>query len=181
MYWKLSRLGLAMALLLLAVSSLAVVVRMVRFHPRGGSARVLVTPLRQRVEATSENSRIAAKYKVSNVGDRELVFGKASTSCGCTVASIEPKILKPGQSGEVTILGTPTAWDEKTVYASISCEVLPAKEVVLELTMIGTQPIPYFLSSSGPARFGLLENGRGKATIDINTIDALGVNPGYIR
>jgi hypothetical protein len=147
------------------------------WHRDMGPPKAVATPISQRIEAKSESERIVAKYKVTNVGGQELIFGKVSTTCGCSVASIEPKSLKSGEHGEVTILGSPVAWSEKTVQARIACNASPDNELVLELTMVGSKGIPYYVGSSGPAQFGILSDGKGEASIEIRTFEATGTEP----
>ncbi len=51
---------------------------------------------------TSGVASVTGKFVLKNVGDAELVISKPSTSCGCTVAGVNPDKLKPGESGELT-------------------------------------------------------------------------------
>lgn len=40
---------------------------------------------------------------LSNTGKRDLVVRSVTTSCGCTKASVEPSVIPPGETGELTI------------------------------------------------------------------------------
>jgi hypothetical protein len=40
---------------------------------------------------------------LSNAGERDLVIESVTTSCGCTTASVEPAVIPPGGSGQLTI------------------------------------------------------------------------------
>jgi hypothetical protein len=44
---------------------------------------------------------VTGKFKLTNEGDAPLKFGEPRVSCGCTVASIKPASLEPGQSADL--------------------------------------------------------------------------------
>jgi hypothetical protein len=46
--------------------------------------------------------QVTGTFSFQNVGDEPLVLKKPSTSCGCTVASVKPERLQPGEKGELT-------------------------------------------------------------------------------
>jgi hypothetical protein len=51
--------------------------------------------------ATSMVQSLTGKFEYQNVGDAVLELKKPTTSCGCTVASLTPETLKPGEKGEL--------------------------------------------------------------------------------
>jgi hypothetical protein len=51
--------------------------------------------------ATSLVESVTGTFTYQNVGTAELKLGKPQPSCGCTVASVKPDVLKPGEKGEL--------------------------------------------------------------------------------
>lgn len=51
--------------------------------------------------AVSEVENVAGVFKFKNVGDAVLKVEPPKPSCGCTVASLKPDTLKPGETGEL--------------------------------------------------------------------------------
>ena len=50
---------------------------------------------------TSQVDSVTGTFTFSNAGDGELKVQKAVPSCGCTVASVKPDVLKPAEKGEL--------------------------------------------------------------------------------
>lgn len=50
---------------------------------------------------TSMVQSVVGTFTFSNAGTGELRVEKPSVSCGCTVASVKPNVLKPGEKGEL--------------------------------------------------------------------------------
>ena len=50
---------------------------------------------------TSQVESVTGTFTFHNAGDGELKIQRAVPSCGCTVASVKPDVLKPGQKGEL--------------------------------------------------------------------------------
>jgi hypothetical protein len=50
---------------------------------------------------TSQVDSVTGTFTFSNAGEGELKIQKAVPSCGCTVASVKPDVLKPGEKGEL--------------------------------------------------------------------------------
>lgn len=50
---------------------------------------------------TSMVQSLVGTFTFSNAGTGELKLEKPSVSCGCTVASVKPDVLKPGEKGEL--------------------------------------------------------------------------------
>jgi hypothetical protein len=49
----------------------------------------------------TEGDEVAGKFRFHNTGDAVLKVQTPETSCGCTVAHVEPDTLPPGESGEI--------------------------------------------------------------------------------
>jgi uncharacterized protein DUF1573 len=50
---------------------------------------------------TSLVDSVMGTFTFQNTGDGDLKMGKPQPSCGCTVASVKPEVLKPGEKGEL--------------------------------------------------------------------------------
>ncbi len=119
--------------------------------PRG-----VVSPRTRRVVAESRSSKIRASYSIKNEGGRDLVIGKVESSCGCTVASISPMVVKPGGSATVTLEGSPTDAGEKDVVVRIETNGRPEGVLALGLTMVGAGQPPYVAYGSQAVPFGVI-------------------------
>src|SRR5579862_5326087 len=51
--------------------------------------------------STSFVDSVMGTFTFSNTGQADLKVGKPQPSCGCTVASVKPEVLKPGEKGEL--------------------------------------------------------------------------------
>lgn len=51
--------------------------------------------------STSFVDSVTGTFTFSNTGAGDLKMGKPQPSCGCTVASVKPDVLKPGEKGEL--------------------------------------------------------------------------------
>src|SRR5437763_8401101 len=49
----------------------------------------------------AEGDSVTGKFSFRNAGDAILQVTNLDTSCGCTVASVKPDQLKPGEKGEI--------------------------------------------------------------------------------
>lgn len=117
--------------------------------------RASITPDHQRVIAKDGTDHLVATYRIENQGGKDLILGDFKTSCGCSSALVEPKILRSGQSGEIRVVGeTPTS-GEKEVTISLSSNSHPDGELKLGLTLVGpAKEVPFIRVDSGPVQFG---------------------------
>ena len=128
-----------------------------------------VSPTSQKIEVEPGDGKVIANYRVTNRGGRDLVLGEVSTTCGCTVASIERKILKQGESSLITVEGTPPGAGERIVEIGIATNARPEANLHFRLTMIGKKPLPYVANSSGDLQFGFVREGMEPEVVWIET------------
>jgi hypothetical protein len=86
--------------------------------------------------ALSEVETVAGTFKFKNVGDAVLKIEPPKPSCGCTVASLKPDTLQPGESGELAFtlnLGHSKAKLEKHISVTSNDQGTP----VVSLTIKG--------------------------------------------
>ena len=72
----------------------------------------------QRFEAEFDQTSVVATYAFTNQSDSPVTIVQASSSCGCTVPSLEKKVYKPNESGElkaVFSLGSRQGHQKKTI------------------------------------------------------------------
>jgi hypothetical protein len=159
------------------IASLALTMAILRgpSAPRGPIPKA--APREQRLIGTSDGRKGIAIYRVSNDGDRDLVISQARTTCGCSVASIEPKVVRPGGSATVTVEASPPQAGEKRVEIVIETNARPADELVLSLILVGNTPPPFVVSSSEAVQFGELASVPEPESIRIQTRELAGKQP----
>lgn len=173
---KFPRIKIAITLLsIIAGISLGRLVPTTRPVPRPSPP--VASPPSQTIRAGPGDSHVTAIYRITNPGDRELALGDVSTTCGCSVASIEPKLLGPGREAVVRVVGEPPKAGEKTVEILVSTNSAAFPTVTMQLTMVGPNPIPFLSFSSGPVRFGTLTTAHEPETIRIETLERSGTAP----
>jgi hypothetical protein len=83
---------------------------------------------------TIPQETVTHSFTVMNKGDKDLVIGKITTSCGCTTAKIDQKIIPPGQKATLEVTFDPLAHDTKgkttrTVHLETNDPKYPVKDV----------------------------------------------------
>jgi hypothetical protein len=129
----------------------------------------VVSPASQHFDAAEGQRKIVARYQVTNAGRSDLILGEASTTCGCTVASIDPKVLGPGQSGIIVLEGTPPPVGKTDVAVRIATNSRTEPQLVLRLTMVGSKSVPHTAIDSGAVQFGVVRPGQAKVPIYVET------------
>lgn len=64
-----------------------------------------LTPREQRIVADPGTRAVVATYRLLNTGDRDLELGAVTTTCGCSVASIDRRLVAPRQSATIVVEG----------------------------------------------------------------------------
>ncbi|MDY6801045.1 MAG: DUF1573 domain-containing protein [Bacteroidota bacterium] len=70
-------------------------------------------------EVSKEQKNIKTEFHFKNTGKRDLIIRKIRTTCGCTTANLEKKVLKPGESSSFTAIFTPGSrigMQRKSIY-----------------------------------------------------------------
>lgn len=65
--------------------------------------KILVEPATHDFGKALQNKTLTKEFTLKNTGTEELVIGDVVTSCGCTVAQLATKTLKPGASTPLTV------------------------------------------------------------------------------
>ncbi len=171
------------ALPCLLVASIGVTATILARHyaRRFGPPIAAVEVANRRVVARPDASKVFAKFAITNAGGSVLSLTKASTSCGCTVASIRPAILTPGERGVIDVEGNPPTVGQKIVTISVATNDPKRREITLSLTMVGTTKAPYINGSSGPIRFGSIRPVGTPEPIWVETIESSGSKPWLAR
>ena len=117
----------------------------------------------QVIKALPGRKLILARYRIVNRTSRAVEFGETSSSCGCTVASIEPRQVVPGAEAIVTLEGKPPDAGAKRVRVGIVHDG-PGRRITLALTMIGAMKPPFIVTHTGPVQFGSLTDQTKVAT-----------------
>ena len=53
---------------------------------------------------SENNPKVTCQFQFKNTGDGPLVIHQAISSCGCTVPRYPKEPIKPGESGEITVI-----------------------------------------------------------------------------
>lgn len=114
---------------------------------RFGPPRALITPISQRLVVPPGSMHGYANYRITNRGGSNLVLGDMTTSCGCSVASVDQRVLAHGQSAIVKVDAAPLGAGEKTVQVRIVSNSVPDADLVLTLTLVGSATVPYVSAS----------------------------------
>jgi len=138
-------------------------------------------PESRRVVAGSEAPRVFASFDVANTGGRTLILKGATTSCGCSIASIRPDRLASGQKGFINVEGRPPSVGEQVVEIKVLTNDPRHKEVTLRLTMVGSGKVPYINGSSGVIRFGSIRVGVAPEEVWVEAIEPPNSKPWIAR
>lgn len=134
-------------------------------------------PDRHRVVADPGKGPVVVTYQVTNRGGSDLVLGRVSTTCGCSVASIEPNVVGPGRSAIITVEGHPPGSGENHVSIHIETNQPDRPELVLHLTMVGSTSVPYVATSSVAVPFGTVRRENPPERFWIETREREGQRP----
>ena len=75
------------------------------FAAGGGEAEIKFEKTSHNFGTFPESSpKVTCTFKFTNTGDNLLVIHQAMTSCGCTVPQFPKEPIKPGESGEITVI-----------------------------------------------------------------------------
>ncbi len=96
-----------------------------------------------RVFTPVSGGKIKGQLRVFNDGGGLLRIESVRTSCGCTVASVEPQTLAPGQEALISLIGNGPPVGEKRVDIMIATNdpEQPTQRAVFVMT--STRPIPH--------------------------------------
>ena len=85
------------------------------------------------------NRTLRKEFVIRNVGSQDLLIDRVSTSCGCTAALLDGKLVKPGQSSSLRIelqtLATPGRLERKVVLRS-NDEAHDPLEIKLQVNVV---------------------------------------------
>ncbi len=65
--------------------------------------RLEISPEVHDFGAAKQNQALVKHFEIENIGSENLELGRISTSCGCTVAKPEVKLLKPGEKTSLKV------------------------------------------------------------------------------
>jgi hypothetical protein len=91
--------------------------------------------------------KISYTFSVENIGESTLEIYRVSTSCGCTTASIDTKMIEPGETAQVIVNFEPALHRSfkkgavvpmrRTIYIRSNDPETPEKSVFIIATVIG--------------------------------------------
>jgi hypothetical protein len=111
---------------------------------------------------TSMVQQLTGKFTYQNVGNAVLQLRNPTTSCGCTVASVEPETLKPGEKGELvfTLTVGPSVRGrvEKSITVPSNDPTTPSVELAVQVDMTSVFDFSPRQISLGDMRQGAITN-----------------------
>lgn len=138
-----------------------------------------LSPAAARLEGEPQSNAVHTSFQVVNDGDADLILEDPSSSCSCTVSSLTPRILRPGESATGSIEAqTPTS-GERVVEVKIPTNATTAADGTLRfrLLLVGNRTPPFVTSS--PSTFQLGETSANPAPTEarVETCEAAGTPP----
>ncbi len=139
----------------------------------------VITPIRQRAVAEPVSNQARAVFRVTNHGGRDLILGRARSSCSCSVASIEPNVIPPGMSGTVTVEGTIKPLAEKLVSVAIDSNTEPNGLLSFVVLLVGAKTTPLLLETPPALGFGIVaaSSESPRETFEVRTLETRGSPP----
>ncbi len=131
--------------------------------PRG----VVDDPVRV-VRVPKGQDEVRLEYRITNVGDRPLELGKVSTTCGCTEASINARIIRGGESAVVRVVGDPPTVGNQTVQIEVPSNAVGRAPIVMQFTMAIDMPIPFVYDRPEVVQFAVVGTKAEAATFRID-------------
>ena len=132
---------------------------------RGRTSTPVVNPPRVSIDSDTRrlvahsSDPVRATYAITNRGGRDLILGEISSTCGCTSATVDRKVIPPGSSAVVSVEGRPPSFGEQLVSIQIGTNEPPPGLLKLRLVMVGSMPLPLLASPSVDVAFGVFLSG----------------------
>lgn len=73
----------------------------------GGTGLEVVPEIYDFGKIKKENGTVSTSFTVKNITDSEILITEITTSCGCTTAEIEAKLIQPGTAQTLTVIFDP--------------------------------------------------------------------------
>jgi rhodanese-related sulfurtransferase len=73
----------------------------------GGTGLEVVPEIYDFGKINKENGTVSTSFTVKNITDSEILITEITTSCGCTTAEIEAKLIEPGTAQTLTVIFDP--------------------------------------------------------------------------
>src|SRR5690606_34285050 len=120
---------------------------------------------------------VTAEYRIRNRGGDTLRLGKATSSCGCSVLAVEPKVIPPGGEAVVSVRGTIPGAGERTVTFRVESNDPERPELEFELDLVGSKAMPYVADSSGSVQLGIVGKGGTQEPVWVTAHEKKGSKP----
>jgi hypothetical protein len=82
-------------------------------------ARIAVEPLSFDFGRVLPDKTLTKEFSIRNYGSQDLVIENVSTSCGCTVAELQTKTIKPGKNTPLQVSLTTRAGQQGKMVKSV--------------------------------------------------------------
>ena len=104
----------------------------------------------RRIAATERlrGGPILVPFEIVNQGNADVQITSVESSCGCTVASVDPTLVKPGGRAVLRAEATPLATGRRQVEIGVHSDSPGTPRLQLTLVMIAERQPPFFLHST---------------------------------
>lgn len=138
---------------------------------------LVVTPKEQTVITTRDQAKYKVEYSIRNTSYEPIQLQNTETTCGCTLANIEPRMLQPGQTAKLTADVDSIPVGSKNVQITVKTSSKNQPELVMNLKLVGTGKVPYVAYVSETIPFGRVFQPGQKESFFVETREAEGSKP----
>lgn len=125
--------------------------------PREGGPRAEAEPAEQRAVSVG-SGLVRVSYRIHNRGDRPLLLGEISSSCGCTSATVDATSIRPGFAATVRVEARPPTSGVSSVQVAVPTNDPASKRLILHLNIQKLQPVPHLVGPKPDLALGLLRS-----------------------
>jgi cytochrome c2 len=68
-----------------------------------GAPNIVIEPVSFDFSKVDEGATVKHVFKVSNTGSADLMLNRAYATCGCTTAALSKKLLRPGETADLSV------------------------------------------------------------------------------
>jgi len=138
--------------------------------------KVEISPSAYDFGTVKEGEKATATFKIKNTGDADLIIYDAKPSCGCTVANLSTKDLKPGETATLEAVYN-SANASGQVHKNVAVSTNDPKSQTINLPITGTvQSLPapdIMLSSFNITNLQLAAGGKDTRSVKITNTGQL--------
>jgi hypothetical protein len=133
-----TRWSLMLAFLMLATPAISAEPSHDESAEKAAGPKILVEPENYDFGRAPQNKLLKTTFKIKNLGNGDLLLEKPRTSCGCTAALAEDKVVKPGASTSLDVslkTGGGVGRVERSIYVLSNDPARPRVQLHVAVTV----------------------------------------------